>query len=141
MPIARQTLAGIADTYVSTMTSIRGRRVHRILMRQFTRFDHVLPAVAEDGTAALFALSEDGRAALCRTDGRGAAADIVEWARLSGASVTTAYDLLKDSLPVVRWTVWHPGFARVGGALSVSGAGLPTDEHERIAEILGGVGR
>ena len=141
MPIAKETLAEIADTYVGTMTSIRGRRVHRILMRQFARFDHVLPAVAEDGTAALLALSEDGRAAVCRTDGRGAAADIAEWARLSGASVTTAYDLLKDSLPVVSWTVWHPGLARVAGALTISGVKLSADEQGRLAQTLRTVGR
>jgi hypothetical protein len=110
-------------------------------MRQFARFDHVLPAVAEDGTAVLLALSEDGRAAVCRTDGRGPAADVAEWARLPGASVTTAYDLLKDSLPVVSWTVWHPGFAHVGGALTIAGAGLSPDEQGRLSETFRTVGR
>ena len=55
MPIEKETLEVIARTYVGTMTSIRGRRVHRLLMREFSRFDHVLPAVAEDGTPALLA--------------------------------------------------------------------------------------
>lgn len=73
MPIDKATLDAIARTYVAAMTSIRGRRVHRLLMREFVRFDQVLPAVGEDGTPALLALADDGRAAICRTDGHGAA--------------------------------------------------------------------
>ena len=72
MPIDKGTLDTIARTYAGAMTSIRGRRVHRLLMREFSRFDHVVPAVAEDGMNALLALAEDGSAAVCRTDGRGA---------------------------------------------------------------------
>jgi hypothetical protein len=136
MPIDKKTLEAIARTYVSAMTSIRGRRVHRLLMREFARFDHVLPAVAEDGAPALLALSEEGAAAVCRTDGTGPAAVIAQWARLAGATVTTAYDLLKDSLPIVSWTVWHPGFARVAGALTISAAGLEQSDHIRITEAL-----
>ena len=132
----KDTLDAIARTHVATMTSIRGRRVHRLLMREFARFDHVLAAVAEDGTAALLALADDGSAAVCRTDGRGAAADVAQWARLDGATVTTAYDLLKDSLPIVSWTVWHPGFARVAGALTVSAVGLSQADHNRVANAF-----
>ena len=95
MPIDRETLDGIARSYVATMTSIRGRRVHRLLMREFSRFDHVVPAMAEDGTPALFTLAKDGNAAICRTDGRGAAVAITHWARLEGATVTTSYDLAR----------------------------------------------
>jgi len=137
----KDTLDAIARTYVATMTSIRGRRVHRLLMREFARFDHVLAAVAENGTAALLALADDGSAAVCRTDGRGAAADVAQWARLDGATVTTAYDLLKDSLPIVSWTVWHPGFARVAGALTVSAVDLSPTDHSRIANVLRSLGK
>src|SRR6476660_8930962 len=101
MPIEKETLDAIARTYVDTMTSIRGRRVHRLLMREFSRFDHVLRAVAEDGTPTLLAMADDGSAAVCRTDGRGAAATVAQWARLQGATVTMSYDLTKDSLPIV----------------------------------------
>ena len=136
MPIETQTLAAVARSYVGTMTSIRGRRVHRLLMREFARFDHVLAAVAEDGTPALLALADDGSAAVCRTDGRGAAAAIAEWARLEGATVTTSYDLAKDSLPIASWTIWHPSFARVAGALTISAAGLSPSDQGRVTGML-----
>ena len=96
MPIDTKTLAAIADIDVQAMTSIRGRRVHRLLVREFTRIDHLLAAAAEDGTPALLALADDGRVALCHTDGRGAAAVIADWPRLSGATVAMSYDMLKD---------------------------------------------
>ena len=105
-------------------------------MREFSRFDHVLPAVAEDGTPALLALAEDGSAAVCRTDGRGAVVAVAEWARLDGASVTTSYDLHKDSLPIVSWTIWHPGFTRGAGALTVSAAGLVPSEIAGITNLF-----
>jgi hypothetical protein len=136
MPIENETLDAIAHTYVDTMTSIRSRRVHRLLMREFSRFDHVLPAVAEDGIPALLALAEDGSAAVCRTDGRGAAAAVAQWARLEGATVTISYDLLKDSLPIVSWTIWHPSFARVAGALTISATDLPRTDHSHVTDIL-----
>ena len=142
MPIDTETLAAMARTYVGAMTSIRGRRVHRLLMREFSRFDHVIPAVAEDGMNALFALAEDGSAAVCRTDGRGATVDLTRWPRLEGATVTTSYDFLKDSLPIVRWTIWHPSFARVAGALTVSAADLYLSHADlgRVASALQSLG-
>jgi hypothetical protein len=136
MPIEKETLETIARTYVKTMTSIRGRRVHRLLMREFSRFDHVLRAVAEDGAPALLALAEDGSAAVCRTDGRGAAAAVAQWARLQGATVTTSYDLTKDSLPIVSWVIWHSSFARVAGALTISATDVPHADHSRITNVL-----
>jgi hypothetical protein len=136
MPIEADVLAATADAYVEPMTSIRGRRVRRLLMREFARYDHVLPATAEDGAAALLALGEDGRVALCRTDGRGPAAAVSEWARLEGATVTTSYDLAKDSLPILGWTLWHPSFDRAAGALTISGAALAEAGRRRIAEAL-----
>jgi hypothetical protein len=93
-----ENLDPIARKYVSKMTSIRGRRVHRLLMRELSRFDDVLPVTAEDGKPALLAVPEDGGACVCQTDGRGATATILEWARLDDATITIAYDLLKDSI-------------------------------------------
>jgi hypothetical protein len=136
MPIGKDTLDAIARNYVATMTSIRGRRVHRLLMRAFSRYDHVLPALAEDGTRALLALAENGSGAVCRTDGRGASVAVAEWARLDGAIVTMSYDLTKDSLPIVSWTIWHPSFTRVAGALTISVVDLPRTDHSRITDLL-----
>jgi hypothetical protein len=141
MPIDRQALDAVARAYAKPMTSIRGRRVHRLLMREFARFDLVVPADAEDGSPMLLALAEDGGAALCRSDGRGPTVEIAAWAGLEGATVTTAYDFLKDSLPVVRWTLWHPSFALAGGALTIAAKDLSSAEVTRVTEILRGLGR
>ncbi len=140
MPIEKETLDAIARTYVETMTSIRGRRVHRLLMREFSRYDHVLPAAAEDGTPALLALDEDGGAAICQTDGRGPAVVVAEWASLEGATVTISYDLTKDSLPIVSWTIWHPSFARVAGELTISATDVKHEDRSSITNILRNLG-
>jgi hypothetical protein len=118
------------------MTSIRGRRVHRLLMREFSRFAHVLPVIAQDGTPALFAVDDNGSVSVCRTDGRGATAAVAEWARLEGATITISYDLLKDSLPIVSWTIWHPSFDSVAGALTISGTDVPRAGHSLVTDIL-----
>jgi hypothetical protein len=133
-------LEATVRTFVKTMTSIRGRRVTRLVMREFSRFNDVFSVAAEDGTRALLGIGEDGRVAVCATDGRGAAARVAEWARLDGATVTTAYDLLKDSLPIVSWTLWHPGFARAAGALTISGADVAPNDHARITSLLRSLG-
>jgi hypothetical protein len=136
MPVEKETLDAIARAYVAPMTSIRGRRVLRLLAREFSRFDHVLWAVAEDGTPAILGLAEDGGVALCRTDGRGASAAVAAWRRLEGATVTTSFDLLKDSLPIVSWTIWHPSFARIAGTLTISAADLSPADRSRVTGIL-----
>src|SRR4051812_7798095 len=141
MPIAEAMLEATARAYVAPMSSIRGRRVHRLLMRELAPFDHVLAVTTDDGAPALLAIGADGRAAVCRTDGRGPAAAIAEWSRLQGATVTTAYDLARDSLTVVSWTIRHPSFADVARALTISAADLPQADRERIAEVLRTLGR
>jgi hypothetical protein len=136
MPIEEEVLDATVRTYVDTMPSIRGRRVHRLLMREFSRFDHVLPVTAEDGAPALLALGEDGSVSVCRTDGRGAAVAVAEWGRLEGATVTMSYDLTRDSLPIVSWMIWRPSFDRVAGTLTISGADFSRTDHARITDVL-----
>ena len=105
MPVDKAALDSNARRYASTMTSIRGRRVHRLLMREFSRFDLVVAAVAESGADVLLALTEGGGVAMCQTDGRGATLDISECSYLEGAAVTTSYNLTNDFLPIVSWTI------------------------------------
>jgi hypothetical protein len=136
MPIDQAALDSVARTYVTSMTSIRGRRVHRLIVREFVRFDHVLPATTEQGTSALIALAEDGGLAVCVTDGRGGSVDVVRWRRLESPTVTSSYDLTKDSLPVLTWTIWHPSFERIGGSFLISGADLSRTERDRMARIF-----
>ena len=52
------------------------------------------------------------------------------------ATVTTSYDLMKDSLPIVSCTIWHPSFVRVAGTLTISGADVRRADHERITDLL-----
>ncbi|MYW90588.1 hypothetical protein G3I59_08135 [Amycolatopsis rubida] len=126
-------LDAVARTYTASMTSIRGRRVHRLIMRRLAGYDHVLPAGTAAGAPALLALSADGRAALCHSDGRGPSADLVACGPTPGVTVTSAHDLTKDSLPVLSWTVRHPGLLDVAGPLTI----VPGEaEQEEIEAAL-----
>jgi hypothetical protein len=106
-------------------------------MREFAQFDYVVPATAADGTRALLALAGDGSGlAVCQSDGRGKAAKVDRWAGLAGLGVTTSYDLAKDSLPILSWTIWHPGFAGTHGALTITAAAFSQKEQSKLADIL-----
>jgi hypothetical protein len=82
------------------MTSIRGRRVQRLLKREFAGADYVLLARVGAGDAAVLGLSESG-AALCATDGKGKQASVVKWAHGATEAIELHFDLHKDSLPVL----------------------------------------
>jgi len=138
MPIEKETLAALASRYTSTMTSIRGRRVHRLLMREFSRFDVVLPAAVGEASPAMLALSGTATA-LCHSDGRGKMVSIVEWSGSGDATTTTSYDLLKDSLPTVARTVQKQGLRQITGTLSVAGAGLSRADRKLIQGDRSGV--
>ncbi len=99
MPIDPDTLSSLASDYAKAMTSIRGRRVQRLLRREFAGAEYVLIVQASTGTAIL-GLSEGG-AALCATDGRGKHASVLKWRHGSAEALETHFDLLKDSLPVL----------------------------------------
>jgi hypothetical protein len=141
MPIDGSALDAVARAYVADMTSIRGRRVHRLLVREFRGFDHVVEAVAEGGVRVVLAVSDDGGVGVCGTDGRGSEAAVSTWPHLPGATVTALFDLTKDSLPVTRWTLEHPALAGFGGVVTISVAGRPTDEQQRIAQAVRAIGR
>jgi len=100
MPIRPDTLRCIARDYSQGMTSIRGRRVQRLLQREFAGAEHVLLVQARSGAAAALGVSQSG-AAFCATDGRGKHASILRWLHHSADALETRYDLLKDSLPVL----------------------------------------
>jgi hypothetical protein len=135
VPVDKDTLADIGRTYVAPMTSIRGRRVHRLVMRELAGFDRVLPVAAEEGPSALLGLGDDGSVAVLRTDGRGPSAAIVSWSAGKQA-VTTSYDLLKDSLPVVGSTSRASVVAGVGAPLDLKGSELAPADRKRAATAL-----
>lgn len=101
MPIDPETLSSLAHDYAQDMTSIRGRRVQRLLKREFAGADHVLLLQIGGPVArAVLGLSPGG-AALCATDGRGKLAAIFKWVHGATDAREMHFDLLKDSLPVV----------------------------------------
>ena len=103
MPIDPDTLASIASRYTQRMTSIRGRRVQRLLKREFGGADHVLIVQAGSVATAVLGLSDTG-AAICTTDGRGRHASVFKWLHDADTAVETRFDLLKDSLPTLAST-------------------------------------
>ena len=100
MPINSDTLSSLASQYAQGMTSIRGRRVQRLLKREFAGAEHVLIVQVGSGTTAVLGLSATG-AAFCSTDGRGKHASVFKWLHGAMEARETHFDLLKDSLPVL----------------------------------------
>jgi hypothetical protein len=100
VPIDPDTLSFLASDYAKGMTSIRGRRVQRLLKREFAGAEYVLIVQAGSGTTAVLGLSASG-AAFCATDGRGKQVSVVKWLHGSTEALETHFDLLKDSLPVL----------------------------------------
>jgi len=100
MPISSDSLSSLASHYAEDMTSIRGRRVQRLLEREFAGAEHVLLVQVRSGTTAVLGLSIAG-AAFTATDGTGRHASVVKWLHGSTNAVETQFDLLKDSLPAL----------------------------------------
>ncbi len=100
MPIDPVTLSTLAGDYAKAMTSIRGRRVQRLLKREFAGAEYVLVLQVDSGTNAVLGVSASG-GALCATDGRGKQASVFKWRHGSTQALETQFDLLKDSLPVL----------------------------------------
>lgn len=100
MPIDPEFLSTLASEYAKGMTSIRGRRVQRLLKREFAGAEHVMIVQTGAGTDAVLGLSPSG-AAICATDGKGRQASVVKWAHDSTVAVETNFDLYKDSLPAL----------------------------------------
>jgi hypothetical protein len=102
MPIDPARLEAVAHAYSEGMTTIRARRVQRLVRRELAGFDSVRRVKTEDGSPGLLGRKRDGTLAFTQTTGRGPAADVVVSSGPEGPSITTSYDLLKDSLPVVK---------------------------------------
>ena len=119
MPVHPDTLSALAADYSTGMTSIRGRRVQRLLKREFAGAERVLVLRPEAGMAAVLGLSGTG-AAFCATDGRGKRVSVARWLHGWTDAVESHYDLLKDSLPLLATTSLPlhalPQLARVSGA-------------------------
>lgn len=119
MPVHADTLSSLASQYTLGMSSIRGRRVQRLLKREFAGADEVLLVKLRSGAPAVLGRSTTG-AAFCATDGRGRYAAVFKWLHDSARALETHFDLLKDSLPVLasRSVLHAAGPGPVGGHLS-----------------------
>lgn len=100
MPINSDTLSSLASHCAEDMPSIRGRRVQRLLKREFAGAQHVLLVQVASGMTAVLGLSITG-AAFTATDGTGKHASVFKWLHGSTKAVETRFDLLKDSLPAL----------------------------------------
>jgi len=100
MPIDPDLLSALASDYAKDLTSIRGRRVQRLVKREFAGAEHVTVVNAGTGMPGILGVSESG-AAYCATNGRGKHASIFKWLHGSTEAIESHFDLLKDSLPVL----------------------------------------
>jgi len=135
MAISPDALTALAVDYVKAMTSIRGRRVQRLLRREFAGADHVLIVRTGPDGPAVLGVSPSG-AAWCGTDGKGRNASVFKWLHGSSEALETHFDLLKDSLPVLetRWSKLAelPWRASALGALGSSAASRRLPRHDTI---------
>lgn len=129
------TLSSFASQYAKDMTSIRGRRVQRLLKREFAGAEYVLAAQLGSGAAAVLGLSESG-AALCATDGRGKHASVVKWAHGSTAALEMHFDLHKDSLPVLDARTIPLTELRARAPLHVSSGSVPSAARPLVDRVL-----
>ena len=99
-PVDPAVLADFASEYAKDMTSIRGRRVQRLIKREFAGAEYVLALRLGSGVPAVLGISSSG-AALCATNGKGRHATVLKWSHGAGEVMETQFDLHKDSLPVL----------------------------------------
>lgn len=135
MPIDPDTLSSFASEYAKGMTSIRGRRVQRLLKREFAGAEYVLLARAGPGPAAVLGLSASG-AALCATDGRGRQARVVKWLHGSGTALETHFDLHKDSLPTLTTQSIALAQLRTQAHLQLPEAAVPAAARPLVHKVL-----
>jgi len=135
MAIDPEVLSSLANQYVKPMTSIRGRRVQRLLNREYADAEYVLLAQAGEGTAAVLGLSFRG-AALCATDGRGREASVFKWSHGPASALETRFDLHKDSLPVLGTASVPLARLREQWPLRVAASSVPPQARPLVSKAL-----
>jgi hypothetical protein len=117
------------------MTRIRGRRVQRLLKREFAGAEHVIVVQVGARAGAVLGLSDVG-AALCATDGTGTHASVVKWRHGSTDALETRFDLLKDSLPAVGAQSLALAELSLHGHVRVRAHGVPPRACRLVAQAL-----
>ncbi|CAN5299541.1 hypothetical protein BH09PSE6_BH09PSE6_00910 [soil metagenome] len=140
MAIEPERLLTIARDYVAPMTSIRGRRVTRLLIREFSAADCVVRASGSDGSVAVLALYLCGSMGVCNSKGTGKSA-LIQWSRLDSAGVAFAYDLLKDSLPPLAFMVDVGPSVGAAARLTVSRSDVEDTDWQVLTSLVSAVMR
>jgi hypothetical protein len=135
MAVDPAALASLATHYAKDMTSIRGRRVQRLLKREFAGADYVLLARLASGASAVVGLSPTG-AALCATDGTGRHASVLKWSHGAVMAFETQFDLLKDSLPALETAAVPLGSLRALGGAPWRAQALPAEARPLLDQVL-----
>ena len=135
MPIDADALSAVAAEYAKGMTSIRGRRVQRLLKREFAGADHVLIANVASGGSALLGFSESG-VGFVATDGRGSQASVRKWLHGSKDATEVQFDLLKDSLPVLRTRTISLGVVPRSSSLHIRLDSVPPEARALVSIAL-----
>ncbi len=135
MPINPPILAAFASEYARGMPSIRGRRVQRLLKREFAGAEYVLLAQLPLSRAAVLGLSPSG-AAICATDGKGKQASVLKWAHGSTVALETQFDLHKDSLPVLSTATLPLTALRAQALLHVPPSSVPSEARSLVSKVL-----
>jgi hypothetical protein len=124
MPIDPDTLSELASNYAKDMTSIRGRRVQRLLRREFVGAEYVLVVELGSGAPGVLGLSATG-AAFCVTTGKGKHASVFSWLHGSKEALEARFDLLKDSLPMLSSSAVPLAGLRRQAQLRISAGSVP----------------
>ena len=144
MPLDPTALTSLAREYAKGMTSIRGRRVQRLLTREFAGAECVFVVQLDAAGPAVLGLSASG-AAYCCTDGRGKHASIVKWRHGSTEAVEARFDFtpfverLRAEVPDgVALVVGHsnsvpPILRALGCAEEVS---IASDEYDNLFIVV-----
>ena len=101
MPIDPSDLSSLAADYAKGMTRIRGRRVQRLVRREFAGATYVLVVEVAPGRSGILGLSESG-AGYVATNGSGRQASVIKWLHGAYEGTQVQFDLYKDSLPVLQ---------------------------------------
>lgn len=135
MTIDSEQLASLASEYAQGMTSIRGRRVQRLVRREFAGADVVLLVSLGSGARAVLGVSAVG-AAICGTDGRGSQASVFSWTHGANEAHEQHFDLHKDSLPMLSATALSFTALRLRAGLQASTVGSSRQAGPWVARAL-----
>ncbi len=100
MKIAKEKLERLAAEYVREMTSIRGRRVKKFILREFVQCIDASITEKKDEIASFVGVLENEDTLEIKTDGRGS--NFAMYIKKEANTEIRHFSLLKDSLPLLN---------------------------------------